>query len=538
MSRFVTSQGRSLLAMMPHADLEKRLASALALNPSVQRMRCAEPGLLERGGELASALVSPESILFGGGERPPAPKGSPARIPDWAEDEGPERTEFYTLIGNIALIGIEDVLTPRGWYDWWDECWIGGYRQIINSCRAAAEDDRVDGVLFCIDSPGGLVQGNDEAAAAIRDLAAAKPCAGHATLMASAAMLLGSFVPNLYADKVASIGSIGVRISFWDIEGALERFGERVHSYKSGALKDMGAYFRAPTQDEAALFQAEVDHWADQFYEAVAAGRGIDLGELRETHGFEAKVFTAGGPPDLDPEAVGLIDSVLTQQQAFNALTALVGAAGPGSSAVATGRATAHTDIEAADVDDEETVMSLQAKLAALQAKAKSGDADAQAELEALQAQLGGAPSAETDEPEGEDGVDDPEGESDGEDPEGEDGDDDPEGEADGDDPEGEGDDDDDEPSARSDAGRKIAAIAAREGKAKLGGQLAADVGSGEMTYKAALRTLKAAAREENPVRKALAKGRNGARPAAASEDAGKGEARALLSAAMKRRAR
>ena len=490
-----------------------------------------EAGLRPSLGErVSSAIKAPSAFFFGYNPVPPQPPGAPASTPDWANPDAVTRGDYYTLVDGLPMIAIDGVLTPRGYYDWCDEKWVAGYRQIIASVRAAKADGH-EHLFVAIDSPGGLVQGGMDASDALRSLMSGMAVVGHASLMASAAMMLGAQIPNLYAEQVASVGSIGVRIGFFDMEGWLERMGDRRHDFMSGRLKDMGSPFRAPTKEEAGLFKAEVLHWADGFYRQVAAGRGIDLETLRETNGWEAKVFTAGGPPDLDPEAVDLIDGVLTQEQAFSVLRDLAAAGGRTFSSVpATGRAGAQSDPEAAAPENMEDTMSLLAKFAALKAKADGGDPEAAKELTSLRALLA-QDQSDDDGAEGEDTGDDDAG------GEGEDGDD-AEGENDGDDDagaEGEDDDAEGEDEAEDDAEARAAAVLnSKEAKGRegLAGRLAVRVASGKLSVADALADLNAAPRTSRLDTRMSGNG-GGAKPD--SGQPGKGKTSALVADAMAR---
>lgn len=490
--------------------------------------------LFERIAALPSVTADMLRALTG--DAAEAQDGWAPEVPEWAP-AGDRTSHGYTLIGNVAFMSIEGFLMAKGFEGWWSGCYWPGYRDYVAALKAANEDERVDGVFIRYDTPGGYVSGCAEAARAVRAMRAdngGKPIVGHAAdLCASAGMMLAAQCDVFYAGDGATVGSVGVRLGFFDYEGALEKWGERAHMFKSGRLKDMGSPLRAPTDEEAGIYQAEVDHFADRFYVELAAGRGLDLDAVREHRGWEARTFTAGDPPppaDMDPLAADLIDGVMTEEQAFEIalqLAASTPSTPSASTSAVVSRAAGKRDSDAA-VSKEKT-MSLKAKAAALKARAAT-DPKAQAELEDILKALGAV--SEDDDAEGADGDDDAESEGEDDDAEA-DGDDDAEG-ADGDDDDDEeaSDDEDDEPKSKAAAGRKIARLAAAQGKSKLGGQLAADVAGGETSYRSALRTLKAAGRESGALAAAMGGGRDGVRPAKPSEASSSGaRAKGLLAA-------
>ena len=75
-------------------------------------------------------------------------------LADNSENEVVYAAEGYATIDGIALIEISGGLTYRA-YSWWTT----SYLDIRDSFRAAMADERVNSVLFLIDSPGGEVAG-------------------------------------------------------------------------------------------------------------------------------------------------------------------------------------------------------------------------------------------------------------------------------------------------------------------------------------------------------------------------------------------
>jgi len=443
----------------------------------------------------------------------------------------------------------------RGFEGWFSGCYWPGYRDYVAAVRAANEDERVDAILLRFDTPGGYVAGCAEAAQALRAMNQSnggKPLIGHADeLCASAGMKLAAQCDGLYASDGAMVGSVGVRIGFFDFEGALERWGERSHLYKSGRLKDMGSPLRAPTDEESAIYQAEVDHLADRFYVELALGRGLDLEAVRESRGWEARTFTAGDPPppaELDPLAVDLIDGVMAEQDAFAIAQSLAGTPAavnppnPVSVSAAASRAASCDEAEQGRsvpaAGQMETPMSLKAKMAALVAKASGGDANAQAELDDIRSLI--AASAETeDDADAMDGEDEDaangkgEGEDDAEATDGED-DDTANAEGEDDDAADAEDGEDDDAEARAD---KILNAPEAKGREALAGKLAVKVAGGKLTPAEALDMLKTSPKGESDFRKsASAYTPKGAKPGSgAGSGAPKGSgADALLSQAHK----
>ena len=382
------SQGAILLAM--HAGYEPDLAR-LSKVESWRYDPEQRPGLMDRAGDWMRGVVR-------GSNAPAMPESSmlDGQV-EW------ERAGYFAC-GDVAIIPVQGVLARNGYWDYWDGCWISGYADIGDAILEARADDRVAAVMLVVDSPGGLSYGTDELSDLIqanRMSAGGKPIVAFCHMAYSAAQQIAASCDACYAPRGAGLGSIGVRMGWFDWSGMMAEDKVKREEFISGIFKDMGSPFREVTDDERAMFQAQIDAHAGFFFDAVAAGRGIDPAIVRS---WQARTFTAGGTGDLDPVEAGLLDAVLTEDDAFEAARALAGLTP--SSEAAVGRVASHTD-PAAATTNQETQMSLEAEIAALRAKAAKEDPDAIAQLGRLGVSVtppkseGGDPAP--DEPEEED---------------------------------------------------------------------------------------------------------------------------------------
>lgn len=180
---------------------------------------------------------------------------------------------------------------------------------VIGELRDANADESVRWILLDIDSPGGLVNGTPEVAAAVRD--SDKPVfAFTAGMMASAAYWLGSSAQQVYATRSADIGSIGVYVPFFDQTGMLEQMGVEVELFKSGRFKGMGFPGVPLTDEQRERIQGEVDQIADWFYATVRDNREMFGGVEIEDETMQGQTFLAD-------EAIGrgLIDDIVTDRE-------------------------------------------------------------------------------------------------------------------------------------------------------------------------------------------------------------------------------
>ena len=153
-------------------------------------------------------------------------------------------------------------------------------------------DPKAGAVVLDIDSPGGAVGASEDLYLKTKRLSKKKPVVafirGSGT---SGAYLLACAATRIIALPSAIVGSIGVISMRPEASGLLDRLGVGFSVSKSGPLKDMGAFYRPPTDDERAKLQSLIDELFEAFLQEVAESRNMDLDEAR---GYATgEVFTA-----------------------------------------------------------------------------------------------------------------------------------------------------------------------------------------------------------------------------------------------------
>lgn len=175
--------------------------------------------------------------------------------------------------------------------------------------RAAADDDRVTGILLDIDSPGGTVTGVPEAAGVVAYAATKKPVVAFSDgMMCSAAYWLAVPADAIFAAPSADVGSIGVYSAVLDQSRAFEIAGLKTELFKTGKYKGMGVPGTPLTDDQRAWLQADVDKVFQWFRGAVTSNRGAVPDEAMQGQtmfAYEAKEN-------------GLIDAVGTFEDALS----------------------------------------------------------------------------------------------------------------------------------------------------------------------------------------------------------------------------
>ena len=153
-------------------------------------------------------------------------------------------------------------------------------------------DPKTGAVLMDIDSPGGAVGASEDLYLKAKRLSEKKPVVAFIRgTGASGAYLLACAATKIIALPSAIVGSIGVISMRPEASGLLDRLGVGFSVSKSGPLKDMGAFYRPPTDDERAKLQALIDELFEAFLEEVAESRKMDLDEARRY--ATGEIFTA-----------------------------------------------------------------------------------------------------------------------------------------------------------------------------------------------------------------------------------------------------
>lgn len=232
----------------------------------------------------------------------------------------------WALKSGVGLMCIDTPLVDKGF----GVCgvWFHGYDTIEAAIREMDADARVKAIFIKWDSPGGVV------APGLYDLtaflqargadAAAKPMWSYADMACSGAYWLSSQSARLICHEAAFVGSIGAVYTHTSFAGYLEKEGIAVTPIQFGAHKTDGADFKLLDDGARADLQAEIDQIGEDFLATVAAGRGARF-TADQARATEARVFTGRHSDKArDALALGLVDAVMPEKDAFAALLAEV----------------------------------------------------------------------------------------------------------------------------------------------------------------------------------------------------------------------
>ena len=197
-------------------------------------------------------------------------------------------------------------------------------RMLLDQLKRYEDSESVRGILLNINSPGGGVATSQELYAEVRRLREDKGkvvVAYLSSVGASGAYYIACAADEILASPGTIVGSIGV-IAEWLNYGELLEWA-RVSNIilKSGEFKDTGTPTRDLTASEREYFQGLIDDMYEQFVEAVASSRNLDVDAVREF--ADGRVFTGREAKDLN-----MIDETGNLQDAIDLTARLAGIEG------------------------------------------------------------------------------------------------------------------------------------------------------------------------------------------------------------------
>lgn len=196
-----------------------------------------------------------------------------------------------------------------------------GAADVVRMLDAIADkDDRFDGVILELDTPGGSVLAAEEIHDAILRLKRETKLPVLAWMRdtaASAGYYVAAPTDRIIAADSTFTGSIGVILSYFEASKLADDIGVRSVVIKSGKLKDMGNPLRALTEEEREVFQSVIDEAYDGFVDVVADGRDMSESKVREL--ADGRVYSGA-----QAKANGLVDELGLRRDAYDAMARLI----------------------------------------------------------------------------------------------------------------------------------------------------------------------------------------------------------------------
>ena len=148
-----------------------------------------------------------------------------------------------------------------------------------------AADDNNKGLFIEIDSPGGAVYDSDKIYQALmeyKEYTGRPIVAACLSTMCSGAYYIASAADEIYAERTADVGSIGVYMEMMDVSELAGKLGVKVDYIRSSENKAMGNMYNAMTDEQREIFQSIIDEHYERFLDIVQKSRGYDRETLRK----------------------------------------------------------------------------------------------------------------------------------------------------------------------------------------------------------------------------------------------------------------
>ncbi len=213
----------------------------------------------------------------------------------------------------FTILGIE--ITPEDMIDKDVIATIDFSGQILESDIFIAKIDKlvksekVKGIIIKVNSPGGAITPSFNIYNYIMTIE--KPVyIAMDSVAASGGYLIALGADKIYAMPTTITGSIGVIMSLVNMEELFDKIGIKSVVLKSGKFKDIGNPDKTMTEEETALMMEVINDMYEQFVNAVASRRNLQVDVVKEI--ADGRIFTGNMA-----EKLKLIDNLGSYNDAF-----------------------------------------------------------------------------------------------------------------------------------------------------------------------------------------------------------------------------
>jgi len=154
-------------------------------------------------------------------------------------------------------------------------------RQVLEQLKRFRDSDAIKAVVIRINSPGGAVGPSQEIYREIRKTAQEKKVvASMGSMAASGGYYVAAAADEIMANPGTITGSIGVIMSYTNLQELFRKIGLSPVVIKSGEYKDMASPMRTLEVEERQILEAFAEDIHHQFIDDVAAGREMPKAEV------------------------------------------------------------------------------------------------------------------------------------------------------------------------------------------------------------------------------------------------------------------
>ncbi|AOR76578.1 S49 family peptidase [Novosphingobium resinovorum] len=214
----------------------------------------------------------------------------------------------YSVVNGILQIPVRGIMLNEFPFA---TSWATGYEYIWRAFERGLADGTVRGIALMINSPGGLVSGNQTLVDKMYARRGEKPIRTIVTGGAYSAAYNIAATGEIWVCREGGVGSIGVMTTHIDWSAYNERVGLDYTFIFAGKHKVDGNPEEPLSADAKARIQSRIDELYKIFVSSVARGRDMDERDVRDT---EALTFTAS-----EATSNGLADHIGSPEDAMSA---------------------------------------------------------------------------------------------------------------------------------------------------------------------------------------------------------------------------
>lgn len=208
---------------------------------------------------------------------------------------------------------------------------VTGYEYVQKAVERGMVDPEVEGIMFHVASPGGMVSGNFDLVDYIASRRGEKPMVAAAADHAySAAYNIAAAADTIYVDRVGGVGSVGVVTMHIDMSEMLKKIGLDVKFVHAGKHKVDGNPYQPLPDDVKKRMQSRIDGLYAIFVSTVASNRNMQEQAVRDT-----EALTYMGEEGVE---IGFADAVMSFSDAMDAFSGNLAQYTQGAAQMSTGK--------------------------------------------------------------------------------------------------------------------------------------------------------------------------------------------------------
>lgn len=174
--------------------------------------------------------------------------------------------------GQVGVIQLSGTITPTSASGFGATTGITPSK--VRSLNDKADSKGVSAVIYEINSGGGAVVASKEVMREIESVDKPTVCRIR-DIGASGAYLASLGCDRIVADSASLTGSIGVKASYLEFSGLLNKLGIEYVNLTAGRYKDAGSQYENLSEEERELLQSKINRVHEEFVTAVEENRNL-----------------------------------------------------------------------------------------------------------------------------------------------------------------------------------------------------------------------------------------------------------------------